>query len=428
METLLHFKQFIDELNQNNSRNYKLEILKKYSQDDVKKYYLDFIFNPFITTGISSKKINKFHKEDVILHKGIDCSAQDLLELIKIHNTGDDSTLMTITNWKLNIEDKPELCDLLDSIITKNIQLGVDVKSINKIIPNLIPEFNVQLANRYFEKPECMNDKTFAITEKIDGGRIVALKQNGEVKFYTRKGQLYEGLVDLENEMKDFMPDNLMLDGEITLLDKGNLESKDQYKATMRITKTDGAEKHGVKMLVFDAMPATDFIANKCDILYYNRRAKLDEIFNTHNYKYFNLLPILYEGTDTSKILELLNKLTANGSEGVMLNDINATYQFRRCDSLVKVKKMADTDLIITGFEPGTNSNENVLGAIHCDYKGFDLRVGSGFTKEDREYIWNHQDEYLGKLAVIQYFEETTNDKGGLSLRFPVYKYIREIA
>jgi hypothetical protein len=32
----------------------------------------------------------------------------------------------------------------------------------------------------------------------------------------------------------------------------------------------------------------------------------------------------------------------------------------------------------------------------------------------------------VGKTITVQYFEETTNDKGGISLRFPTVKHIYE--
>ena len=33
-------------------------------------------------------------------------------------------------------------------------------------------------------------------------------------------------------------------------------------------------------------------------------------------------------------------------------------------------------------------------------------------------------DNIIGKLITVQYFEETHNDKGGISLRFPTVKHI----
>ena len=59
------------------------------------------------------------------------------------------------------------------------------------------------------------------------------------------------------------------------------------------------------------------------------------------------------------------------------------------------------------------------------DYKGNTVGVGSGFSDFDREYIWNNQDQYLGKIAEIQYFEVTKDKTGTESLRFPVWKHLR---
>ena len=46
-------------INKDNSRNYKTTVLEAHKEDEDIKYYLDFIFNPFIITGISDKKLNR---------------------------------------------------------------------------------------------------------------------------------------------------------------------------------------------------------------------------------------------------------------------------------------------------------------------------------------------------------------------------------
>ena len=43
------------------------------------------------------------------------------------------------------------------------------------------------------------------------------------------------------------------------------------------------------------------------------------------------------------------------------------------------------------------------------------LEARSGITKK----------KWLGAIIEVQYFEETENDKGGKSIRFPVFKDIR---
>jgi DNA ligase-1 len=89
---------------------------------------------------------------------------------------------------------------------------------------------------------------------------------------------------------------------------------------------------------------------------------------------------------------------------------------------------MQTVDLRIIGFEEGDGRLKGTLGRMNVDYKGNICGVGSGFTDEDRTFIWNNRDSLLGRIAEIQYFEESSNAKtGDVSLRFPVFKCIREI-
>ena len=413
------FNKFVNDITENTSRNYKLEVLNSYKDNESVKYFLDFIYNPYIITGISVSKLNKTirvspENEPVMFLDTFE--DKPIFEYLKEHNTGKDKDIRTVTAYR-NSMVREDLHDLFDSIVTKNVQLGIDVLTINKVIPNLIPTFNVQLANKYFDNPTIVEGKEFSLTTKIDGGRIIALKQGDEVSFWTRAGQRYEGLVDLENELRSLPFTDICLDGEITLLDKGNLTSKDQYKQTMKITRRDG-EKHGVKMLVFDFMPASSFEKQSCSQTYKERRRWLDLL---PEMTYFEVLPVLYQGKDTNEIIKWLNYNIEHGEEGVMINMVDDYYQFKRSNSLLKVKKMNDLDLPVLDFEEGTNRHTGKLGAIVTEYKGCKLKVGSGFSDELREKIWNNKEDYRGLTMVVQYFEETTNQQGGVSLRFPVF-------
>ena len=466
MQSLIEFKEFVDEVQQNNSRNYKLEVLKKYKENENIKRYLDFIYNPYKITGISEGKL---YKEVSMVVQGV-TSMYELMDYLLVHNTGRDEDIAVIQQYKDTLDI--DYYEIFDSVVTKSLSLGVDTLSINKCMGDLIPVFNVQLANKYFDKPEVVEGKTFALTTKIDRGRIIAIKENGKVTFYTRQGQVYEGLVDLEKEMLEKLPDNICLDGEITLLDKGNLTSKDQYKETMKITRKKG-EKHGVKMLVFDCMTAQEFRKQHCETPYLNRRWNLINIFmsgkddeysewshlrdkelhripgflthiseaarheftfneraeflNTLKFKYFTILPYLYVGNDTNEITKWLNYNIDHGEEGVMINILDAPYSFKRTSDLLKVKKMLDIDLEVVGYEEGSGNFSGMLGAFLVRYKeGNIVKVGSGFSKELRQEIWKNPDAYIGKIISVQYFEETVNQQGGISLRFPVYLDLRD--
>ena len=426
MKSLTKFKRFVEEIRLSASRKYKQEILEKYAGDMDICAYLKYAFDPYITFGISTKKLNKPVGSDHGI-TGI-TSVFRLLDYLKEHNTGSDRIISLCQEYISNISASDEsAADLLEEIICKDLSIGCDAKSINSVIPGLIPVFSVQLAEKYFDKPERVEGKEFALTTKIDGGRIIAIKRAGKVEFFTRAGQKYEGLVDLEKEMLEIIPNNYVLDGEITLLDYKNYNSKDAYKQAMKITRKDG-EKHGVKMLVFDGMPITEWDRQESNLSWSDRRAMLECMTGFYNdsLTYFELLPVLYRGEDTSKILELLESEIARGQEGVMINICNAPYEFKRTTNLLKVKKMNTLDLEIVGVEEGEGRLAGTLGAIHVRYKdGNIVKVGSGFSDWHRNEIWQNQIYYIGKIVEIQYFEETKNDKGGVSLRFPIFKDIR---
>ena len=169
--------------------------------------------------------------------------------------------------------------------------------------------------------------------------------------------------------------------------------------------------------------------AQYCPYSWSARHSTLDTTFSSGDFKYFELLPVLYQGTDTSKILELLDSEIARDQEGVMINICDATYDFKRTWNLMKVKKMNTVDLEIVGFEEGSGRLAGTLGAIHVRYKdGNIVKVGSGFSDELRDLIWKKaflEQPDLCKIVEIQYFEETTNADGGISLRFPVFKDFR---
>jgi DNA ligase-1 len=93
---------------------------------------------------------------------------------------------------------------------------------------------------------------------------------------------------------------------------------------------------------------------------------------------------------------------------------------------LLKVKKMNTLDLEIIAFEEGSGRLAGTLGARWVRYKdGNTVKVGSGFSDELRNQIWNDRQSYSGKIIEVQYFEESTNADGGKSLRFPVFKDFR---
>jgi DNA ligase-1 len=76
-------------------------------------------------------------------------------------------------------------------------------------------------------------------------------------------------------------------------------------------------------------------------------------------------------------------------------------------------------------LENGKEVEVTNMAAAVISHKGFDVKVGSGFNRAERELYYNDPSQIIGKLITVQYFEETTNlQDDSLSLRFPTFKCI----
>ena len=410
-------KVIFDELKSTSSRLSKENILDRVKSNDAFSVVLDFVLNPYITTGLSDKKITK--KVSVPALKELH-SFTEALEFLKQNNTGSDEIIASIQKF---IRDRaPDMSEFYRTVFTKSIKVGIGATTVNKVYGReFIPQFEVMLADKYFDNAEWVDGKEFTITLKLDGIRCVAIKQAGKVKFFSRQGQEILGLVELQKELESINKASFVLDGELIVDGPGT--SADQYKVTTQVVRTKG-DKKGVTFYAFDVLKVEEFEKQKCETPYNLRRKILEQEFMFLNH--VTPIPALYSGTDTQRVFDLLELVREQHKEGVMVNINDAMYDFKRTRNLLKVKVMQDVDLAITGFEEGAGRLAGTLGRINVDYKGNILGVGGGFSDEQRKWFWDNKDTLIGRVISVQYFEETQNANGIPSLRFPVFKELRE--
>ena len=92
MNTLSDFESFYQKITATTSRLDKEAILKSYQTNEGVKSVLHFLFNPFIVTGISERKLARTVAES-------DSCCQTLLDLLayfKSHNTGRDEDIAVL--------------------------------------------------------------------------------------------------------------------------------------------------------------------------------------------------------------------------------------------------------------------------------------------------------------------------------------------
>jgi len=425
--------EIMTKIEKTSSKTGKEQILKDNKGDKDFLEALSFLLNPYIVTGISTKKMNKeVKKPDILL---VPTSFSHVINYIKLNNSGRDTDIASIQAYIEQLGTE-ELKTFVRKFVTKDLKLGISEKTVNKVYgKGTIPTFAVMLAESFEKKADKIKGR-FYITLKLDGNRCVAIKENGKVKFFSRKGQEIDGLIELEEQFKS-LPDNYVYDGELLLRNENNLPSDELFRATQKVVRKDG-EKKGLEFYIFDLLSLAEFKDGKSIRIYEKRRNILDNVIAPEVNKFQELtslsgkqlvwvLPTMYEGDDKSVIPTIVEQVEKDGYEGVMVNTADGLYQTKRVVDLQKVKTMKTADLLVQNIEKAIDGQfEGLLGRVNVEYKGNSVGVGSGFTLEQRRQFIENPDLIVGKIIEVQFFEESKDEKTGLpSLRFPVFKGIR---
>lgn len=407
-----------------NGAKAKCDFIKNHEEDLYFKRFLYFALNPLITYNISKRSLDKLmagknaDNQKLIFFNDIFECCEHLSRLRSM----DDATLRQVkTLLDVKYPDQEEK-ELYMQLLSKTVRLGITGKTINKIIPNLIPEWEVQQAYPVDKYPLKVGTE-FWLTQKLNGARATLY----EGQLLARSGMPYKGLEHITDDLSWLRVAGFVADGELTLRDKGDLSDNEAFRVATGVLNSDSVNKTVICYTIFDMIPIRDFDSPTPQTTYRYRREILNQfaqrIGDTEGA--VKVLPVLYHGDDQSKIDELLEQMVREDKEGLMINT-DVPYKRTRHKGILKVKRFYTMDLPIIRCEEGTGRLRYTLGAFVLEYKGNEVKVGSGFTDEQREHFWKNKDNLTGVLCEVKY-KEISQDKGtGLeSLQFPVFVGLR---
>lgn len=310
---------------------------------------------------------------------------------------------------------------MLMRILQKDLKCGANSGTFNKALgEGFIPEFDIGLSEQYDEervKFPCIGQP------KIDGLRVVAFVGTDRVDYFSRSGKPFDTLESLTpNILASFTP-GTVLDGEVT--SDSFLESISAVKR--KTAKKDG--EHNIVYFIFDIMSQGQFDSKDCPATQEYRLKMLDEMFDiiaTEGRNPQNIKTIPWKLLHNAEELdEYYTEALDAGWEGLMVKQRNAGYHFKRGYHWMKIKPEKSYDLEITGFIEGKKGGktDGMLGAITYDYNGYVGKVGTGFSLELRQQIWDARDQLIGDLIEVEAMERS--GKGMVRLQHPRFKRFR---
>ena len=414
---------FIEEMKATSSTNDKKSILQKYDSPVLRKLF-EYVYSPFKQYYVTSDNLKK--RQDLSFDNYDDLFS--LLDDLNERRVTGHSAIQSVNGF---IEKNKEFADVIYDVIDRNLKTRATTTLINSVMPGTVPTFDVALAEKFEgnEKKVNFDSGEWWASRKLDGVRCIAvIDENGDIKFYSRAGNEFLTLDVLAEELKSLNLRSVVLDGEVCIMKDGGLED------FQGIIKEIGRKDHTIQnpmYYVFDMLQAEEFNNQSGEIPLSTRLLQLGVFFSLHSDLKCVAPLVQIQVSSREHFEEMVADATNLGYEGIMIRK-DVGYEGKRSKNLLKVKKMHDAEYVVVDVENGIHRvieagrevEEEMLRAVMVEHKGNRVRVGSGFSIDQRRFYYQNPDEILGKTITVQYFEETTDQHGDHSLRFPVIKVV----
>ena len=301
-----------------------------------------------------------------------------------------------------------ETVEAVNRILKGDLRCGAGIALFKKYIKS-IPDHKQMLCIDDVDKfiTTAGSFDNIASSIKLDGVRVWAVVEETGIKYLSRNGKEFPNFEIFDDELRE-AASNPILGLEYPIIFDGEVISRDKdfQRCLSNFRKLKEADTSIFDFKVFDVV---------CSLPFIERYKLITSCFpkNSDTKRVHHVPHMLGILGSKEEIYELLEDVTKEGEEGLVLKTMNGPYEFRRSNHWCKVKSFDTVDLEVLAYKYGTGKYKEVLGAFICDFNGVEVDVGSGFTDlERKEFL-----EDPPKMIEVSY-QSITRDK---SLRFPVF-------
>ena len=387
-------KDILNELNESNSSNYKLDILKKYKDNSELKKLLELTYNRNkYNFNVSKNCIIKDNPN--ILESNGSKTVDELLSALEILGEGtirgNEAHQFVCNHLKCLDNDNKEI---FLNVLGRDLKIGLNVKSINKVFKNLIPKPNYMRCAVLSEKTLKKIKFPAVIQLKMDGTYREIHVADGQVTGKTRSGEEYFNPVlfkEMENFPNGYYTGELTIDGESRFTGNGLINSLNPPYEKITFT-------------VWDYLTDDDYL-EKTKTPYYSRFESLSDIIEKHNSNRVKLVPN-HEVNSIDEALKYVSDWMEQGLEGGVLKDKNNVFKNGTSGTQLKIKLKVDAEMRITGFTDGTigTKREGKIGAIQfSNDEGTIKGQCSGFSDEELDLFTKNKDNLIGRIISVEF-------------------------
>jgi hypothetical protein len=420
----MNINAFFNTLAANPSRNFKIEELEKHVDNETLREVIRLTLCPF--TQFYQRKIPAYTCDGT--NANIESILPALYDLSSRQVTGNAAIeYLRMLLSSLNADD----AKVLERIIDKSLDCGVQVSTANAVWSGLIKEYPVMLCSQFEQKLVDKIKFPAYVQLKMDGMRFNAIVRDGKCEFRSRNGKEIQLLGNLEKEFIALAGDvDCVFDGELLVMLPGDSQFTDRQTGNGILNKANKGtisanEAAMVHATVWDVIPYVLFGDGYCGTPYSTRFSSLKKLVDQippQDKKIWLVSSDIVENIDeaNAKFEEYLGL----GLEGIILKDGSGVWEDKRAKHQIKFKGELECDLKIVAIEEGTGKYAGMLGAIICESSDgvVKVNVGSGFKDEHRKTLGA---ELVDKIVAVKYNSRIKNKQGEESLFLPIFVEIR---
>lgn len=435
------FVSILSRLSETTSRIEKESILSQAFIDEEFQLFegLKLAYDPLITFGVA--KVALIEEDDDFegdfTFDDFKALANDLIARRLTGNAARDAikdaaSRASVKEWNL----------FYRRILLKDMAIGVEAKTINKVLKNfgkeaidyIIPVFGCQLAQDGVKHEKKIKGKKL-LDVKLDGVRLISVldKESNSVTQFTRNGKVNENFEEIRKSLENMLPylaQSVVLDGEVV--------SSSFQELMTQLNRKDNIDTSSTRYALFDFVPLEDFEQGESPMSQSDRHAILsgleyEGVLQKATGSVVYVVPKLAVDLDTQEGQDAFKRFNREaleaGYEGVMVKDPDAPYVGKRSMAWLKIKPVIEVSLEVVDLQRGEpdGKHAHTLGALVCrgedDGQYIEVNVGSGLMDEDRNEIWSNRERYIGMIAEIRADAITKSQDGETySLRFPRFK------
>lgn len=423
-------------------RNEKEKLLEVAINDETLIEVLRYANDPLITFGITPPKR---------LAREVGCEFDEvltwsLLEKLRARTLTGNAARDEVKDMMACLTPKSAV--LFERILNKDLRCGITATTINKVAPGTVPLFGVMLAHKYEEK----RIKTFpvGVEPKLDGLRVMGLIRGNDARFFSRTGKPFPALDHLAEPVYRMVTRAWQAANFIIASDTRDSNQRELAKLYRNLlggdsprlvidaeaiagsfNETTGAVRRKSEVAtdavlhMFEALPYDKIVGEPTPFgMIYKRRRNFLEFVASFAKPSDPIKTTFFQTAHShDEIAAIYAAHRADGFEGAMVKPLDGLYVKTRSHAWLKCKNESSENLrVVSAFE-GTGKYEGQLGGLIVERAGVQVRVGGGFTDEQRAEIWAERTDIIGKIIEVEY-HEIIKESG--SLRHPRFSGFRD--